>query len=108
MPRESGASSKHRPRFYLKSLCLLDRPLSRAMTSGGLSLRKVARHLAAAGETAQRRHLAAAEIRAARAAAVETAHVGIGIDRAHRFAREAQPGDAVTVETRHRGDQRLG
>ena len=27
MPRESGASSKHRPQFYLKSLWLLDRPL---------------------------------------------------------------------------------
>jgi hypothetical protein len=33
MPRESGASSKHRPWFYLKSLWLLDRPLSRAMTT---------------------------------------------------------------------------
>src|ERR1051326_3581645 len=32
MPRESGASSKHRPLFYLMILCLLDRPLSRAMT----------------------------------------------------------------------------
>src|SRR5215471_1128772 len=35
MPRESGASSNHRPRFYLKSLWLLDRPLSRAMTTEG-------------------------------------------------------------------------
>src|ERR1700756_1435148 len=35
MPRASGASSKHRPRFYLKGLGLLDRPLSRAMTSDG-------------------------------------------------------------------------
>src|SRR5262249_5826200 len=33
MPRESGASSKHRPRFYLKNPWLLDRPLSRAMTT---------------------------------------------------------------------------
>src|SRR5262249_57652858 len=32
MPRESGASSNHRPWFYLKGLWLLDRPLSRAMT----------------------------------------------------------------------------
>jgi hypothetical protein len=33
MPRESGASSKHRTYFYLKGLRLLDRPLSRAMTN---------------------------------------------------------------------------
>ena len=33
MPRESGASSNHRPLFYLKDLWLLDRPLSRAMTN---------------------------------------------------------------------------
>ena len=36
MPRESGASSKHRPSLYLKSLWLLDRPLSRAMTTAGV------------------------------------------------------------------------
>src|SRR5262249_54597115 len=45
MPRESGASSKHRPCFYLKSLWLLDRPLSRAMTTEGYYLdRPVSSH----------------------------------------------------------------
>src|ERR1051326_8545591 len=37
MLRESGASSKHRQWFYLKERWLLDRPLARAMTTGGHS-----------------------------------------------------------------------
>src|ERR1051326_2201304 len=35
MLRESGASSKHRPWFYLKERWLLDRPLARGVTTGG-------------------------------------------------------------------------
>src|SRR5215475_13539012 len=88
------ASSNHRSRFYLNGLCLLDRPLSRAMTTSGVS-REMAGHLATVTGAAQRRHFAAAQIRAARAAAVEAAHVRVGIDRAHRLAGEAQLGDAV-------------
>src|SRR6516162_8387933 len=38
MPSESGASSKHRPEFCLQGPWLLDRPLSRAMTTGGARL----------------------------------------------------------------------
>src|SRR5262249_6129673 len=33
MPRESGASSKHRPEFHLRGPWLLDRPLARTMTN---------------------------------------------------------------------------
>ena len=53
--------------------------------------------LAAVAEAAQHRHFAAAAVGTARAAAVEAAHVGVGIDRAHRLAGQAQLGDAVAV-----------
>src|ERR1051326_309586 len=42
MPRESGASSKHRPKKYLKGLWLLDCPLSRAMTRHAIYSRQPA------------------------------------------------------------------
>jgi hypothetical protein len=35
MPRESAASSKHRPSSYLKSLWLLDRPAFAVMMTEG-------------------------------------------------------------------------
>src|ERR1700730_4316818 len=44
MPREGGASSTHQSQFCLKDLWLLDRPLSRTMTSDRLLPMSLASH----------------------------------------------------------------
>src|SRR5580704_11981511 len=70
-------------------------------------LRKMTRHLPVA-KGAERRHAGLAGLGAARAAAIETADIGVGVDGAARLAGEPEPLAAVLMQARHRRNERLG